>query len=144
MKKIFPVIIVLVTLSLIGTIYVQYNWLRTMLADKQEEFKRTIVKSIDEVGTELMDQRNAVPALKNFRSRPGFRWPSAEFNMELMRPPTISQKFTWYVVEEKLRRSLNNHGLKNINFEFAIISGGNSSPMPGLKSRGFMSEFEKV
>ena len=27
MKKIFPVIIVLISLSLVGTIYVQYNWL---------------------------------------------------------------------------------------------------------------------
>ncbi|RYG41254.1 MAG: sensor histidine kinase, partial [Chitinophagaceae bacterium] len=143
MKKIFPVIIVLITLSLIGTIYVQYSWLRTMLADKQEEFKRTVYASIDEVGKDLMEQRNAIPNLKNIRSKPGFRWPSAEFNMELMRPPTISQKFTWYVVEEKLKRSFNSHGLKNLKFEFAVVPNV-SGAVPELKSRAFMKELDKL
>ncbi|MET0242481.1 MAG: HAMP domain-containing sensor histidine kinase [Flavitalea sp.] len=142
MKKIFPVIIVLITLSLIGTIYVQYSWLRTMLVDKQEEFRRNIYQSIDEVAKDLMEQRNAIPTLKNFRSRPGFRWPSAEFNSELMRPPTISQKFTWYVVEEKLRKALSNHGLKNLKFEFAVVSSNDAS-VTQLKSRGFIKEVEK-
>jgi two-component system, OmpR family, phosphate regulon sensor histidine kinase PhoR len=133
----------LISLSLVGVIYVQYSWLRTMLADKQEQFKTTVIKAIGEVGADLMDQQGAVPALKNFRSKPGFRWPSAEFNMELMRPPTISQKFTWYVVEEKLRRSFANHGLKDINFEFAIIANSSAS-VPELKSRGFLKEVEKM
>jgi two-component system phosphate regulon sensor histidine kinase PhoR len=141
-KKVFPVIIVLITFSLIGTIYVQYSWLRTMLAGKQEEFKANINAAIAQVGTELMEQRSAVPAIKNFRSKPGFKWPSAEFNMELMRPPTISQKFTWYVVEEKLKRNLEKHGLKHLKFEFAIVAG-NASSVPELKSKGFMKELEK-
>ncbi|RYF96485.1 MAG: HAMP domain-containing histidine kinase, partial [Chitinophagaceae bacterium] len=95
-----------------------------------------------EVATDLMEQRNAIPTLKNFRSRPGFRWPSAEFKSELMRPPTISQKFTWYVVEEKLRKALNNHGLKNLKFEFAVVSSNDAS-VTQLKSRGFIREVEK-
>ena len=113
-----------------------------MLAGKQEEFKANINASISEVGTELMEQRSAVPTLKNFRSKPGFKWPSAEFNMELMRPPTISQKFTWYVVEEKLRRNMEKRGLKNLKFEFAIVTG-NTSSVPELKSKGFMKELER-
>jgi two-component system phosphate regulon sensor histidine kinase PhoR len=113
-----------------------------MLAGKQEEFKANINAAISEVGTELMEQRSAVPALKSFRSKPGFKWPSAEFNMELMRPPTISQKFTWYVVEEKLRRNMEKHGLKHLRFEFAIVAG-NASSVPELKSKGFMKELEK-
>lgn len=141
MKKVFPVIIVLITLSLIGTIYIQYSWLRTMLAGKQEEFISNISAAISEVGAELMEQRSAVPTLKNFRSRPGFKWPSAEFNMELMRPPTISQKFTWYVVEEKLRRSLEKHGIKKLRFEFAIAAA-NTNSVPELRSKGFMKQLE--
>src|SRR5687768_4004840 len=113
-----------------------------MLAGKQEEFKTNIYAAISEVGADLMEQRSAVPTLKNFRSRPGFKWPTAEFNMELMRPPTISQKFTWYVVEEKLRRSLEKRGIINLKFEFAIAAG-NTTSVPELKSKGFMKELEK-
>ena len=50
MKKIFPVIIVLIIFSLIGIIYIQYNWLNTMLVNKQEEFELKDHRAIDEVG----------------------------------------------------------------------------------------------
>ena len=66
MKKIFPVIIVLISLSLVGTIYVQYNWLKTMLVNKQEEFNYKITRAIDLVGIELMEQKNTLPSLKNY------------------------------------------------------------------------------
>lgn len=46
LKKLFPVIITLITLSLIGTIYIQYNWLRIMLADRQEEFSWKVVSGL--------------------------------------------------------------------------------------------------
>ena len=67
MKKLFPVIIVLISLSLIGTIYVQYNWLNTMLVNKQEEFNYKITRAIDLVGIELLEQKNTLPSLKKFR-----------------------------------------------------------------------------
>ena len=95
MKKLFPVIIVLISLSLIGTIYVQYNWLNTMLVNKQEEFNYKITRAIDLVGIELMEQKNTLPSLKNYRLKPGgFSFPSDQLQNELMRPATIAQKFT--------------------------------------------------
>jgi two-component system phosphate regulon sensor histidine kinase PhoR len=140
-KKVFPVIIVLITLSLIGTIYVQYSWLRTMLIDKQEELKWKIGRAIDQTATELMEQKGSLPSIKNYRSKPGFNWPSEQFQMELMRPPTISQKFTAYEVEEKLRKSMVAHGLKNLDFEFAIQSTA-SVFSQDLKSKNFIKSFE--
>ncbi len=93
-KKIFPIIIVLISLSLIGTIYVQYNWLQTMLVNKQDEFKWKVNRSLDAVGIELMEQKSTLPSLRNFHSRPGFSFPSDQLQRELMRPATVAQKFT--------------------------------------------------
>jgi len=121
-KKLFPVIIVLISLSLAGTIYVQYNWLHTMLVNKQEEFGYKITRAIDEVGTELMEQKNTLPSLRNYRLKPGgFTFPSDHLQRELMRPATIGQKFTTYEIEEKLRKAFNNQGLKDLPFEFAVL-----------------------
>jgi two-component system phosphate regulon sensor histidine kinase PhoR len=64
-KKIFPVIIVLICLSLVGTIYVQYNWLNTMLVNKQEEFDYKIVRAIYDVWSELMEQKSTLTSLRN-------------------------------------------------------------------------------
>lgn len=119
-------IIVLISLSLIGTIYVQYSWLLTMEAEKQHEFKSKLVKSMGEVANSLMEQKTALPTLKSFRNKPGLSWPSEQLRRELMRPPTIAQKFTEFEVQEKLQKAFDSQeGLKGIKFEFAITANVN-------------------
>src|SRR6185436_17491288 len=94
-----------------------------MLVNKQEEFVFKINRAIDEVGVELMEQKNTLPSLKNFRLKPGgFTFPSDQLQHELMKPATIAQKFTAYEIQEKLTRSLINQGLKNLPYEFAILA----------------------
>lgn len=145
MKKIFPVIIVLISLSLAGTIYVQYNWLDTMLVNKQEEFGYKITRAIDEVGTELMEQKNTLPSLRNYRLKPGggFTFPSDQLQRELMRPATIAQKFTTYEIQEKLRKSFSNQGLKDLPFEFAVlVDDGFLNYEYSLKSDHYLQQVE--
>jgi two-component system phosphate regulon sensor histidine kinase PhoR len=140
LRKIFPVIIVLISLSLIGTIYVQYSWLRTMLVDKHEEFKYKLIRGINDVGNVLMEQKGTLPSLK-YRTRPDFTWPSEQFKMELMKPPTIAQKFTEQEVSEKLRKAFEAQGLKDVKFEFAITSNVNLLSYE-IKSREFLNQVE--
>jgi two-component system phosphate regulon sensor histidine kinase PhoR len=56
-EKIFPIIFILISLSLIGIIYIQVNWLFTMLENKQEELERKVVTAMDEVGKSLVEQK---------------------------------------------------------------------------------------
>jgi len=142
-KKIFPIIFILISLSLAGTIYVQYSWLDTMLVNKQEEFKWKVTRIIDNVGRELMEQKNTLPSLKNYHMKPGFNFPSDQFQRELMRPATIGQKFTAFEVEEKLRKAFNEQGLRNIDFDFAVIADvGSFSYEYQLRSDNFLKAFE--
>lgn len=141
LRKIFPVIIVLISLSLIGIIYVQYNWLWTMVGEKQQEFKDKVEKAMHEVGGILMEQKgNTLPSLKN-RNKLGLSWPSEQFRLELMRPPTIAQKFTEFEIQEKLQKSFENRGLKDVKFEFAVTSNVNLVHYE-LKSPNFMNLWE--
>lgn len=141
MKKIFPVIIVLITLSLVGLIYIQYNWLHTMLVNKQEEFKWKVIRTIDEVSKDLIEQKGTLPSLRTYRSKPGFSLPADQFQLELMKPPTIAQKFTEFEIHEKLARSLANQGLKDIQFEFAITADMSSLAIDyELHSRNFLKQ----
>ena len=143
MKKIFPVIIVLITLSLVGLIYIQYNWLHTMLVNKQEEFKWKVIRTIDEVSKELIEQKGTLPSLKTYRSKPGFTLPADQFQLELMKPPTIAQKFTEFEINEKLSRSLAHQGLKDILFEFAITADMSSLSLDyELHSKNFLKQVE--
>ena len=139
MKKIFPIIIVLISLSLIGTIYIQYNWLRTMLINKHDELQFKVIRTLDEVSKELIEQKGTLPSLKNYRTKPGFSLPSDQFQLELMKPATITQKFTEFEIHEKLVNAFRRQGLKEIKFEFAI-TGDISSPSPDfeIKSNNFL------
>jgi two-component system, OmpR family, phosphate regulon sensor histidine kinase PhoR len=139
-KKIFPIIIVLITLSLIGTIYIQYNWLLTMLEDKRLEFENKVENVLIEVGNELMEEKGALPSLKNFRTKPGFGLPE-QMQLELMNPPTVAQKFTVTEVTEKLASGFHRQGLENVKFEFRIASNVNVLLTYELKSKNFMKLF---
>lgn len=126
MKKIFPIIILLITLSLIGIIVIQVSWFRSMLENKEEELKMHVHISIDEVGEQLIAETNtALPNLKNSPLKPSFTWPSDQLLNEFMKASTLSSRYTEYEIHERLRRSFNNHGLKGTNFEFAILSDAN-------------------
>ncbi len=124
-KKIFPIIIVLISLSLIGIILIQVSWFRTMLENKREELAQRVIRSMVEVGNELMEERGTLPPLKNSRIRPQFSWPSDELSLELMRPATVAEKFTEFEIKEKLDKAFNRNSLKNTDFEFAITSNVN-------------------
>ncbi|HEY0679101.1 MAG TPA: HAMP domain-containing sensor histidine kinase [Chitinophagaceae bacterium] len=141
MKKIFPIIFILISLSLIGIIYIQVNWLYTMIENKQDELETKVEEAMSIVGEELVSEKGSLPNLKNPNTKPGFSWPSDQFLKELMRPSTIGEKYTDFEVAEKLQKAFNAQGLKDTPFEFAIISNFNLITYE-LKSRNFMRVLE--
>ena len=115
-----------------------------MLVNKQEEFDYKIIRAIDDVGIELMEQKSTLPSLRNYRLKPGgLNFPSDELQRELMRPATIAQKFTAYEITEKLRKAFQNQGLKDVPFEFAVlVDDGFLNFEYQLKSRDFLVQLE--
>jgi len=144
LKKIFPVIFVLISLSLVGMIYIQVNWLWTMYQNKEEELHHKLILAMNDVGQQLIEQRGVSPGTKNLRMKPGFAWrPSDQFLMELMKPPTIAEKFTQEDITDKLKKSFSRNGLKDTKFEFCISADlGLSVRPPEIRSKGFAKEVE--
>ena len=143
MKKVFPVIFVLITLSLIGSIYIQVNWIFTMLENKQEELKHKLVDATNYVAQELMTQRGPAKVL---RLKPGLLRPMDPFQMELMRIPTVAERYTVEDISDKMRKAFNLVGLKNTHFEFSVTSdpggsGLNYHPLE-LRSKNFLKDIE--
>jgi two-component system, OmpR family, phosphate regulon sensor histidine kinase PhoR len=148
MKKIFPIIFFLITLSLVGIIYIQVNWILTMVDNKQQLLKHKLVDAATDVGQQLVEQKSASPNPKALRLRPGFGWrPADKFALELMSPLTISQMFTEEDINEKLKKAFVNRGLKDTRFEFSIsadfgISSRLSFQPPEIRSKGFIKEVQ--
>ncbi|HVY75105.1 MAG TPA: HAMP domain-containing sensor histidine kinase [Puia sp.] len=124
MKKNFTIIFVLISISLIGIIYIQWNWVTTMVENKQEELNHKLVDVTADVARELIEyKQEALSGAQLLRTRPGFDFrPSDQLLQEIMRPPLISQKFSYEEIRDKLRRAFIYRGLKNTPFEFCIFS----------------------
>ncbi|MFI5155845.1 MAG: sensor histidine kinase, partial [Chitinophagales bacterium] len=149
MKKNFPIIFILISLSLIGMIYIQANWIFTMLENKEEELHHKLSDAAQDVGQELINYKESVLTGPSYLSSPGFSWrPAEEIRKELMKPPTIADRFTSDQIRSKIQNALNNRGLQNTPFEFSISSGietGLSKQLTfnaEIKSANFIKTFE--
>ena len=149
LKKIFPVIFVLITLSLIGSIYIQINWILAMLQNKQEDLHHKLVLAINNVTQDLVQQRSLATG-RTLRLKPSVPWRSSDpFTMELMRVPLVAERYTPDDINDRLRKAFNKQGLHNTRFEFEISSDlgstdlGNTGMLfspPELKSKNFFEE----
>jgi len=101
MKRVFPVIIILISLSLLGIIFIQVSWIRTLALFREEQLKEKLSLIVDEVGQELEEQRSA--PFRNPNQMPGMRWPSDGF--DIYRQFSIASRFTLFEVQEKLRKA---------------------------------------
>jgi two-component system phosphate regulon sensor histidine kinase PhoR len=148
LKKIFPIIFLLITCSLVGIIYIQINWIVTMNENKKEELKHHMADAVRSVAASLTAQRKAIPSFKSFPLKPGgvFR-PSDPFLMEMMRIPPVTQTYTEPEINNRLRKAFNSQGLKNARFEFSVFSNVGSSMdasfnVPELRSDNFIAELK--
>jgi two-component system phosphate regulon sensor histidine kinase PhoR len=142
-KKIFPIIFILISLSLVGIIYIQVNWIFTMVENKQEELVHKVTDVMNDVGHELMEQKGVSPNLKSLRFSPGNSWrpPSEEFIKELMKPSTVAEKFTVNEIDDKLKKAFNYRGLKDTKFEFGISADVNLMTYE-KRSKNFLDAME--
>jgi two-component system, OmpR family, phosphate regulon sensor histidine kinase PhoR len=146
LKKIFPIIFLLITLSLVGIIYIQINWIVAMVQNKREALGRSVTLAIHSVAEGLSETRMNTPRFKSFPLRPGSAFqPAVPLLMEMMRIPPITQTLTLPEINNRLRKAFDNQGLKNARFEFSVYSNvGSTSDVsfnpPELRSPNFIRE----
>jgi two-component system phosphate regulon sensor histidine kinase PhoR len=135
MKKVFPVIIALITVSLMGIIYIQVSWIRTLALFREEQLKEKLSAIIQQVSEELISQRSATfntPGLLPKMNLPG------DVN-DIYRQFSVTNRFTVFEIKEKLQREFNRQNLKDTRFEFAVASD-NVFGHYELKSPNFMAQ----
>ncbi len=137
MKRIFPVIIVLITLSLLGIIVLQVSWFRDMTALRQEQIKQKAEEATTEVAIELSRHASIAPYMKIPR-KPGLSLLPEDYGIGYTRP-TISQHYSDFEIKEKLQKSFNQKDLKDVHFEFGVTSNSNAYNLE-LQSQNFIKE----
>jgi two-component system phosphate regulon sensor histidine kinase PhoR len=119
MKRTFPVIIVLISLSLLGLLLLQGSWLKNLLEVREVQLYNKISSEGYRVAEDLY---KSVYGGKIMRPRQGGIGFNSGFHLHLLKPPTIDEKFSAQDVRAKLEKVFVTKEWRNLKFEFAIIS----------------------
>lgn len=110
MKRIFPIITVLITLSLLGLIFFQFLWIKSARDAKDKQVEENIIKAIDDAANVLTQETGSIVPIGKRNDL---------LTMEYFKPSVI-KRFTKNEVYEIIRKSFNKNNLKEFPFEFAI------------------------
>ncbi len=115
MKRIFPLIAVLITLSLLGLIFFQFLWLISAKEIKEQQLGLNVTKATADVGLRLMEERSYIPKPK----KNDLIFPSDKLQLDFFNNSVI-QRFSKDEIKEYLKRAFAENQLKDTKFEFAI------------------------
>jgi two-component system phosphate regulon sensor histidine kinase PhoR len=138
MKKVFTVITILISLSLVGIILIQYSWLKNMLIIKNEQLRDKLNMAEYEVVETLVDDFNEVlPAL------PLDVLPkdANEQVLKMLGKSTVAERFTAAELQQKFKDAFAVNGLSQAKFQFAIVSNTNNAGTE-LASSDFERQYE--
>ncbi len=117
MKRIFPIITVLVLLSLLGIIFFQYLWIKGSLESEEQKFYEHVSMATNQAANDLMEEKgNLMPMIKKNQ----MLFPSEKLQLEIFKP-TITQKYSIDEIRAIIKKAFDKQSLHKIPFEFAIF-----------------------
>lgn len=122
MKKLFTIITVLITLSLIGIIVLQVRLIRNTVQAKMDQTLEGLEISMLDVQTELQEEKSKF--LEGTSPGNILKLPLEQGSL-FFKAPTIAERYTTFKLYEKLKKSFEKHRLGQTKFEFAVYNKSN-------------------
>src|SRR5215207_1129930 len=98
MKRMLPIIIGLISLSLIGIVIIQILYLQNMFLLREEQVRQKVFEVTKSVAEDLA-QYKGTPSTPS-KAIPGF---GDDFSFELTKPYNVGHRFTAQEIYEKLK-----------------------------------------
>ena len=136
MKKSFPVIITLITLSLLGIIVLQVSWFRDMTKLRQQQLLEKAEEAGTKVAIELSRSASHAPYMK-IPHKQKLSLLGDDYQIPLGKS-LLSDHFSPFEIREKLKQAFDESGLKDVNFEFGITYNS-SNYLLELQSQNFLN-----
>ena len=116
MKKNFPLIVVLITISLFGLIYFQILWLNTARKTKEKQLRENIYIATSGAAEELTKPSSLITSLN--QSKEYFL--KNKNNISDLFSISVMDRFTKDEISSIIRNSFAKHFLEGVPFEFAV------------------------
>ena len=117
MKRMLPIIIGLISLSLIGIVIIQILYLQNMLLLREDQVRQKVLQVTTAVGEELAQYKGS-PNTPN-KIIPGF---GDDFSFELSKPFNVGHRFTAQEIYEKIKLAFAANEMENVPFEFGLLA----------------------
>ncbi len=139
MKRTFLFIIILITLSIVGIIIIQVQWFSNLLLVQEDKFSYKLDKAAFEVTQDISKETSSGPMLR-LQRRPDINLLPNNLNYDASRAPSTADRFSEKEIYAKLRTALDDAGLKNLQFEFGIITNEADYNTVEMQSKNFQEE----
>jgi len=138
MKKSFSIITVLITISLIGIIVIQYSWLKNVAVIRKDQIAGKVDMVEFEVVEALVEEKmQYAPQLPVDVLPKG----AQEQLLEMIGPQTIAERFSVADIQKKFENAFEANGLKGAKFQFAVLSDANNLG-PDLASPEYQKHYD--
>ena len=116
MKKIFPVITILILFSLLGLIFFQYLWIESAKATKDTQVRENLIRAVNYAGIILIEEKNSLMPLTR---KSDLLFPGDKLQMQYFKPSVI-KRFSKDEISDIIRMGFNKNNLKDYPFEFNV------------------------
>ena len=121
MKRIFPIISILIFLSLVGLIFFQYLWIMSAKDLKEQQLVEDLQTAVTEVGQKLIVEQNLiVPGTKKATD---LLFPKDRLAVDFF-GQSVLKRFNMGEIKAMIKSSVDKHVRKNVAFEFGIGKNG--------------------
>lgn len=118
MKKTFPLITILITISLFGLIFFQVLWLKSNKQYREQQLKDNVIKSAGMAALRLMDEKLIIP----YPRKSDLLIPSDRLRFDI-NGNSVIRRFSKDEIKNIIRESLDANNLKGVPYEFAVTEG---------------------
>ncbi len=137
MKKTFPVIFVLIALSILGILFIQISWLQGLMFLQKNQLSDKLNQSGVLVSNDVSKKMN---------SGLSFRLPKKglslndDYHLHSFEETTISDIYNYKEMQNKIKLALDKYGLNDLPFEFAIADKKGNIEMKSKKFEDVFSD----
>jgi two-component system, OmpR family, phosphate regulon sensor histidine kinase PhoR len=117
MKKIFPIITILISLSLLGLIFFQFLWIKSARDAKDKQVEEHIVFAIREAANKLSEDNNSIIP---FGKKSDMLFPNDKLQLQYFKS-SVMQRFSKEDINQIIRNAFNKNNLEKYPFEFAVV-----------------------
>jgi len=137
MKKTFPVIFVLIALSILGILFIQISWLQGLMFLQKNQLSDKLNQSGVLVSNDVSKKVNSGLSFRLPKKGLGL---NDDYHLHNFEETTISDIYNYEEMQKKIQLALEKYGLKDLAFEFAIADKKGNIEMKSKKFEDVFSD----